>query len=145
MENGGEWEIDEELYSRQLYVLGHEAMKRMALSNILICGLKGLGVEVAKNVILSGVKSVTVYDNEECELEDLSSQFYLAESDVGKKRADVTCRKLSELNNYVPVLTYSGQLKVVLSLYARRQEFFYFDSLYFLFHLRAVLINILMQ
>lgn len=41
-------EIDESLYSRQLYVLGHEAMKRMGSSNILIAGLKGLGVEIGE-------------------------------------------------------------------------------------------------
>jgi hypothetical protein len=28
------------------YVLGHEAMKRMGSSNVLIVGLKGLGVEI---------------------------------------------------------------------------------------------------
>ena len=41
-------DIDESLYSRQLYVLGHEAMKRMGSSNVLIVGLKGLGVEIGK-------------------------------------------------------------------------------------------------
>jgi ubiquitin-activating enzyme E1 len=41
-------EIDEQLYSRQLYVLGHEAMKKMAESDILIVGLSGLGVEIGK-------------------------------------------------------------------------------------------------
>ena len=41
-------EIDENLYSRQLYVLGHEAMKRMAISDVLIVGLNGVGVEVGK-------------------------------------------------------------------------------------------------
>ena len=45
----GNNEIDESLYSRQLYVLGHDAMKRMSASNVLIVGLKGLGVEIAKN------------------------------------------------------------------------------------------------
>ena len=39
-------EIDESLYSRQLYVLGHEAMKRMGSSHVLIAGLRGLGVEI---------------------------------------------------------------------------------------------------
>ena len=34
----------------------------MQKANILISGLGGLGVEVAKNVILSGVKSVTLHD-----------------------------------------------------------------------------------
>ena len=38
-------EIDEDLHSRQLAVYGRGAMRRMAESNILICGLGGLGVE----------------------------------------------------------------------------------------------------
>ena len=39
-------EIDESFYSRQLYVLGHDAMRKMASSDVLISGLGGLGVEV---------------------------------------------------------------------------------------------------
>ena len=39
-------ELDENLYSRQLYVLGYDAMKRMQHSNVLIVGLTGLGVEI---------------------------------------------------------------------------------------------------
>ena len=41
-------DIDESLYSRQLYVLGHEAMKRMGSSHILVAGLRGLGVEIGQ-------------------------------------------------------------------------------------------------
>ena len=69
-------------------------MKRMAASNVLVVGMRGLGVEigkrgsvspqqcelnlhVAKNVILAGVKSVTVYDPEPVEVQDLSSQVRL--------------------------------------------------------------------
>lgn len=95
--------IDEALYSRQIYVLGVDAMKRMAKSNVLICGLGGLGVEIAKNVILSGVKSVTVNDCEKAKMTDLGSQFYLEESDVGKNRAEASVKKLAELNPYVAV------------------------------------------
>lgn len=78
-------EIDEGLYSRQLYVLGHDAMRRMASSNVLISGLGGLGVEIAKNVILGGVKSVTLHDDALCQISDLGSQFYLTEADVGER------------------------------------------------------------
>lgn len=56
------------------YVLGHEAMKRMGLSNVLISGMKGLGIEIAKNVVLAGVKSVTIHDEGNVALADLSSQ-----------------------------------------------------------------------
>lgn len=103
-------EIDEGLYSRQLYVLGHDAMRRMATSDVLISGMGGLGVEVAKNVILAGVKSVTLHDETLCTINDLSSQFYLTESDVGKNRAEVCCQQLSELNTYVPTRSYTGEL-----------------------------------
>ena len=40
--------IDESLYSRQLYVLGEEAMKKMNASSALIVGLRGIGVEIGK-------------------------------------------------------------------------------------------------
>jgi len=108
--NGNSQEIDEGLYSRQLYVLGHEAMKKMGLSNVLISGMKGLGVEVAKNIILAGVKSVTLHDPEQCTIEDLSSQYYLTEKDIGSNRAKVTIEKIRELNSYVPVNVHEGEL-----------------------------------
>jgi ubiquitin-activating enzyme E1 len=56
------------------YVLGHAAMKRMATSNILISGMGGLGVEIAKNIVLGGVKAVTVHDEAVTSWFDLSSQ-----------------------------------------------------------------------
>jgi ubiquitin-activating enzyme E1 len=46
-------EIDEGLYSRQLYVLGHDAMRKLGASNVLIAGMKGLGVEVGQYIISS--------------------------------------------------------------------------------------------
>ncbi|KAI9690628.1 MAG: SPS-sensor component ptr3 [Bogoriella megaspora] len=103
---GANGEIDESLYSRQLYVLGHEAMKRMGSSNVLIVGLRGLGVEIAKNVALAGVKSLTLYDPRPAAIADLSSQFFLHPSDVGKPRAKLTAPRVSELNPYVPVTVH---------------------------------------
>jgi ubiquitin-activating enzyme E1 len=99
----GHNEIDESLYSRQLYVLGHEAMKRMGASNVLIVGLKGLGVEIAKNIALAGVKSLTLYDPAPVQIADLSSQFFLTPSDVGKPRDEITVPRVAELNAYTPV------------------------------------------
>ncbi|SCU82375.1 LAME_0C00804g1_1 [Lachancea meyersii CBS 8951] len=96
-------EIDESLYSRQLYVLGKEAMLKMQHSTVLIIGLKGLGVEIAKNIALAGVKSLALHDPEPVQLQDLSTQFFLSEKDVGKPRDVVSRAKLAELNSYVPV------------------------------------------
>lgn len=69
-------------------------MKKMASSNVLVVGVQGLGAEVgeymritfatrhsdvhfslsAKDVVLAGVKSVTIYDPEPVTIQDLSSQ-----------------------------------------------------------------------
>lgn len=53
----------------------------MATSNVLIVGANGLAAEIAKNVILAGVKSVTLLDDSPAEWGDLSAQvlFFLVE------------------------------------------------------------------
>ena len=65
----------------------------------------GLGAEVAKNVILAGVRSVTIHDDRPSSMEDLSSQFCLNEEAVaaGVSRARASVDHLRELNPYVDV------------------------------------------
>eukprot|EP00286_Rhodomonas_abbreviata_P025957 CAMPEP_0181313380 /NCGR_PEP_ID=MMETSP1101-20121128/14216_1 /TAXON_ID=46948 /ORGANISM="Rhodomonas abbreviata, Strain Caron Lab Isolate" /LENGTH=774 /DNA_ID=CAMNT_0023420327 /DNA_START=120 /DNA_END=2440 /DNA_ORIENTATION=+ len=103
-------DIDEGLYSRQLYVLGHDAMRRMQASNLLLIGCKGLGIEIGKNLALAGVKSLSLHDPGAIQLPELSSQFYFSESDVGSNRAEVSARHLRELNPYVSVKVHTGPL-----------------------------------
>jgi ubiquitin-activating enzyme E1 len=102
--------IDESLYSRQLYVVGKEAMQKMNQSTILISGMSGLGVEIAKCVILSGVKSVTLHDTKNLDINDMSSNYYASFKDIGKKKVDVVKDKLSKLNPYVTVESYTDDL-----------------------------------
>ena len=106
----GAAQVDEGLYSRQLYVMGHEAQRRMGASDVLICGLNGVGVEIAKNVILAGVRSVTLYDPDPAQWADLSAQFYLTEEDVraSRPRAAACVAQLAELNQYVSVRAHDG-------------------------------------
>ena len=96
--------VDTDLYSRQIGTFGMDTMGKLIQLNVLIVGMRGLGAEVAKNIILSGPKSVTIYDPVFTTINDLSSNFYLSEEDVGKKfRDEASKEKLSELNPYVKV------------------------------------------
>ncbi|VDK87878.1 unnamed protein product [Dibothriocephalus latus] len=99
----GENGVDESLYSRQLYVMGTEGMRKLQHTNVLISGLNGLGLEIAKNVVLGGVKSVTLHDPESVSPTDLSSNYYVTSADIGKPRTSVCQPKIAELNNYVQV------------------------------------------
>ena len=95
--------IDEDLYSRQIICFGIDTMQKISNLKILIIGLRGLGVEIAKNIIVSGPKSVTIFDHNKVEINDLGSNFYLTEKDIGKRRDESCINKLKKLNKYVNV------------------------------------------
>ena len=68
------------------------------------------GLFAAKNLILAGVKSVTLHDEGTVELWDLSSNFIFTEDDVGKNRALASIQKMQELNNSVVISTLTTEL-----------------------------------
>jgi ubiquitin-activating enzyme E1 len=56
------------------------------------------------------VKSVTLHDEGEVEMWDLSANFLLSEDDIGKNRAEACVQKLQELNNAVKVSSLTAPL-----------------------------------
>mmetsp|Transcript_97648 Transcript_97648/g.232417 ORF Transcript_97648/g.232417 Transcript_97648/m.232417 type:complete len:1031 (+) Transcript_97648:101-3193(+) len=103
--------IDTNLYSRQIGTFGMETMGKLIQMKVLISGLRGLGVEVAKNLILAGPAMVILHDDSIAEQRDLGANFYLTEQDVGSRmRAEASLKQLSELNPYVSVRTHQGPL-----------------------------------
>jgi ubiquitin-activating enzyme E1-like protein 2 len=137
-------EIDDSLYSRQRYVLGDQAMKAMAASNVFLSGLGGLGIEIglyfkkfsssfhfskksssAKNIALAGIRSLTIHDEVNATLADLGTQFYLSEKTINQNRAAASLDQLTSLNPYVKIqvstekldnidLEYFSQFKCVI-------------------------------
>ncbi|XP_072506874.1 ubiquitin-like modifier-activating enzyme 7 isoform X2 [Notamacropus eugenii] len=103
-------DINRQLYSRQLYVLGTDAMRRLRGSSMLVSGMKGLGVEIAKNLVLAGVGQLTLHDPSPTCWMDLASQFFLSEKDVGRNRAEASLPHLAQLNSDVCINTYDGPL-----------------------------------
>uniref|UniRef100_A0A5F8A110 Ubiquitin-like modifier-activating enzyme 6 n=1 Tax=Macaca mulatta TaxID=9544 RepID=A0A5F8A110_MACMU len=102
-------EIDDALYSRQRYVLGDTAMQKMAKSYVFLSGMGGLGLEIAKNLVLAGIKALTIHDTEKCQAWDLGTNFFLSEDDVVNKRnrAEAVLKHIAELNPYVHVTSSS--------------------------------------
>lgn len=80
-------------------------MLRMAKSTVFLSGLGGLGVEIAKNIALAGVKSLVLHDTVGATLSDLASQFFLTQDDVAHNvnRAVASMPRVAELNPYVTV------------------------------------------
>jgi ubiquitin-activating enzyme E1 len=79
-----------------------ETMGKLIKMRVCIVGIRGLGVEIAKNLILAGPKEVLLYDPDMTRTSDLGANFYLEEGHVGKvSRAEGVRTKLNELNPYV--------------------------------------------
>mmetsp|Transcript_25362 Transcript_25362/g.33102 ORF Transcript_25362/g.33102 Transcript_25362/m.33102 type:complete len:1104 (+) Transcript_25362:37-3348(+) len=97
-------------YSRQIGAYGLEAMSKLVRLRVLIIGMKGVGIETAKNLVLAGPGGVTICDDTPTTLRDLGSNFFLTEEDVGKPRAQVVMPKLQELNPMVQLRTAEGGL-----------------------------------
>lgn len=103
--NGIELTEDEaELYDRQIRLWGLESQKRIRTARILISGLNGLGAEIAKNIILSGVKSVTLLDDKPVTELDFCSQFLAPHENVGLNRAEASLFRAQALNPMVEII-----------------------------------------
>ena len=102
-------EVDTNLYSRQIGTFGIETIGKLIKMKVLLIGMRGLGVETAKNIILACPKGVTIYDPTIVTINDLGSNFSLTPEHVGKKRRDEAClAKLAELNPYVHCTVIEG-------------------------------------
>ncbi|KAK5134881.1 hypothetical protein LTR08_005971 [Meristemomyces frigidus] len=91
------------LYDRQIRLWGAQAQERIRSANILLVSLRALGTEIAKNLTLAGISSLTIIDDELVTEEDLGAQFFVREEDVGKPRALAAIPRIQELNPRVTV------------------------------------------
>ena len=67
--------------------------------------MNNLGLEIAKNIILSGVNKIVLCDFDNLNIYDLLGNFYATENDIGSNRATIVNEKLAQLNPYVKVET----------------------------------------
>lgn len=60
----------------------------MRKAKILLIGMQGFGAEICKNIILAGVKSITLLDSGVVTDEDACSQFLAPRDQLGKNVSD---------------------------------------------------------
>lgn len=63
---------------------------RIRTANILLVSIKALANEIAKNLVLAGIGSITLADHEVVKEEDLGAQFFVSDADVGKNVCQVS-------------------------------------------------------
>ncbi|KAI5459870.1 hypothetical protein BGZ63DRAFT_415325 [Mariannaea sp. PMI_226] len=110
------------LYDRQIRLWGMDAQAKIQNASILLITMKALANEIAKNLVLAGVGSITLLDGESVTEADLGAQFFLSEGDnpIGKNRAQAASPAIQKLNPRVKVeVDAEGIEKKHTSYYAK--------------------------
>lgn len=82
-----------------------KAQEKIRSANVLIITMKALANEIAKNLVLAGIGSLTVVDHEIVTEADLGAQFFLSAEDnpIGTNRAAASAAVIQRLNPRVSV------------------------------------------
>ncbi|KAJ0354382.1 hypothetical protein COL154_001936 [Colletotrichum chrysophilum] len=93
------------LYDRQIRLWGMKAQEKIRNANILLITMKALANEIAKNLVLAGIGTLTILDGAGVSESDLGSQFFLSEEEnhVGQNRAHAAAAAIRKLNPRVNV------------------------------------------
>ncbi|GAU99400.1 hypothetical protein RvY_10410 [Ramazzottius varieornatus] len=88
-------------YDRQLRLWGDHGQAALEGAKLCLIGATSTGTEVLKNLVLPGVGSFCVVDEEKVTASDLGSNFFVTAQSLGQHRAEVVTRLLLEMNNDV--------------------------------------------
>ncbi|CAI7642820.1 unnamed protein product [Penicillium glandicola] len=104
------------LYDRQIRLWGVHAQEKIRSANILLITVKALANEVAKNLVLAGIGSLTIIDHQDITEEDLGAQFFIAEAQseqdvIGKNRAQIAGPQIHKMNPRVKLHIDTSDVK----------------------------------
>jgi molybdopterin/thiamine biosynthesis adenylyltransferase len=100
-----------ELYDRQIRLWGVESQMRLKKARVLVIGMNGLGAEIVKNVVLSGVETLTMMDDALANEKDSHSQFLIPPGSLGTNRAVASLERAQALNPLVKVKAESANVQ----------------------------------
>ncbi|MEM2546701.1 MAG: HesA/MoeB/ThiF family protein, partial [Candidatus Bathyarchaeia archaeon] len=102
----------EEFYSRQMAMreLGREGQEKLAKSRVAIVGLGGLGTVSSLYLTLAGVGYLRLIDQDTVETRNLHRQILYTLKDLKYPKAEVSAKRLRELNPFVEVEAFSENL-----------------------------------
>jgi len=88
-----------------------KAQERIRNANILLVTIKALGNEIAKNLVLAGIGSLTILDHEVVTEADLGAQFFLTSSHIGMNRAEAASAAVQRLNPRVKIHVSTDEIR----------------------------------
>jgi NEDD8-activating enzyme E1 regulatory subunit len=85
-------------YDRQLRLWGDHGQKALEAARVCLIGANALATEILKSLVLPGIGSFTIIDDQLVTSADCGSNFFVHPSTIGQPRARITCELLAQLN-----------------------------------------------
>lgn len=94
-----------ERYSRQILSpsIGEEGQEKLSKVRVLQIGAGGLGSPFSLYLVASGIKELTIVDNDTVSISNLQRQILYNETQIGKNKVDIAYETLSNLNSNVEI------------------------------------------
>jgi molybdopterin/thiamine biosynthesis adenylyltransferase len=94
-----------ERYSRQIISpsIGEEGQEKLSKVRVLQIGAGGLGSPFSLYLVASGIKELTIVDNDTVSISNLQRQILYNETQIGQNKVDIACETLSNLNSNVEI------------------------------------------
>ncbi len=99
----------DELYSAFEKLHGYELANKISKASVTICGLGGLGSNVALILARSGIGKLTLIDFDKISLSNLNRQQYLF-SQIGMYKSDALKKNIAEIAPYTEITTYAERI-----------------------------------
>ncbi|CAM3667453.1 HesA/MoeB/ThiF family protein [Rouxiella silvae] len=91
------------LYYNYMGANSKDVENKIANSSVTIIGCGGIGNHLSYLLATSGVGKITLVDNDEIELSNLTRQVLFTEDDVGKRKTEVLKRELLKRRNDITI------------------------------------------
>lgn len=97
-------------------LIGWWDQKRLAAAKVVVIGAGALGNEILKNLALLGVGNVFVADLDHVENSNLSRSVLFREQDCGQGKAEVACRRMTDIYPGIRTQSFRGNIVYDLGL-----------------------------
>lgn len=97
-----------ELFARTELLIGQEAMRSIAASNVILFGVGGVGSWCAEGLIRSGIMHLTLVDSDKVALPNINRQLPATTATIGELKVEVIQRRLLEINPHAEITIIPG-------------------------------------
>jgi tRNA threonylcarbamoyladenosine dehydratase len=97
--------------SRTELLIGHENLKKLNASHVLVAGLGGVGGYAAELLCRAGIGKLTIIDGDQVNASNRNRQIIALISDDGKSKAEVMAERLRDINPLIQLNVIREYLK----------------------------------